>query len=159
MSDTSKAPRGPAEQHEQLMTKVGDWQVACQYFLGGEAVEATGEEKVEALGAYWTNGQFRCDLMGKEIKGRATSGYDPIKGKYVSSWQDSVTPFFYYFEGELDEEGRLVMEGENYDPFSKAMTVYRSIETFAENERSLQLFIAPADTDPIQVLEYRYTRI
>ncbi len=158
MGETPNGPQGPTEQHEQLQKKVGEWKVACQYFLGGEAIAAVGVDRMEALGPYWTAGHFRCEMMGTEIVGLSTTGYDPAKGKYIGTWQDSATPFFYYFEGDIDEEGRLVMEGQNYDPFSKTDNTYRSIETFGDNERKLELYIVPEDGDMIQVLAYVYTR-
>lgn len=158
-SNNPDNPHGPTEQHEQLMKKLGEWKIACQYFLGGQAVAAEGSDRIEGLGPFWTVGHFRCDMMGTEIIGISTSGYCPVKKKYVGTWQDSVTPFFYYFEGDLDEDGRLVMEGQNYDPVSQTYTNYRSIETLGDNERKLELYIAAPDTDPIQVLEYTYTRV
>ena len=92
MGETQNIPNGPTEQHEQLMKKVGSWKVACQYFLGGETVTADGTDRQESLGAFWTVGHFRCEMMGTEILGLATTGFDPVTGKYTGTWQDSATP-------------------------------------------------------------------
>ena len=158
MGETPSIPHGPTDQHEQMMNKVGEWKVACQYFLGGETVAAEGVELVEALGPYWTVGHFRCEMMGTEIAGVSTSGFDPAKGKYTGTWQDSATPYFYYFEGGIDEDGRLVMEGENYDPITSSTATYRSIQTLGKDQRTLELYSIKPETDPFQVLEYTYTR-
>ena len=81
-----------------------------------------------------------------------------LRGVSGKSRQDSATPYFYYFEGGIDDAGRLVMEGENYDPVSHETATYRSIETLGDDKRTLSLFIVRPESEPIQVLEYTYTR-
>jgi len=96
--------------------------------------------------------------MGNPIRGLATTGFDPTKNKFVGTWQDSSNPFFYYFEGELDAEGVLTMTGENADPMSGAIVMYRSVEKLAKDERTLELYIEYSKDKIIKILEYEYTR-
>jgi hypothetical protein len=150
----------PSEQHEKLLEKVGEWKVACKYFMNpAEApIEAEGTDHVEAIGSFWTTGVFSCEVMGNPIKGLATTGYDPKKGKYVSTWQDSSNPYFFYFEGDVTQEGELVMEGDNFDPMSGNVVKYRSVEKIGKDERTLELFIEYSKDNIIKILEYEYTR-
>ena len=161
MGETSPNPLTPTEQHKKLLEKVGDWRVECLYFTNpeGEPITAEGVDHVEAIGSFWTTGTFSCNLVGNPIQGLATTGYDPRKKKFISTWQDSSTPFFYYFEGGFADDGALVMEGENADPMTSKLVTYKSIENLGLNERKLRLFIEIPDAEPLKILEYRYTRI
>jgi hypothetical protein len=151
----------PSEHHELLHKKIGNWKVKCHYFMapGGEPIVAEGTDRVEALGPFWTVGHFDCVVVGKAIKGRSTTGYNPVSGNYVGTWQDSSTPFLYAFEGGFDEEGRLAMEGEGIDPSRGKLAIYRSVEELGDDERKLQLFVDQPTGAPFQVLEYFYTRV
>lgn len=144
---------------EILAAKAGNWNVRCRYFMtpNQPPIEADGTDTVEAMGSTWILARFRCSLMGSEIRGLATTGFDPFKKKFVGTWQDSSSPYFYYFEGRL-EDGVLTMEGDNTDPMSGNLVKYRSVETLGEKQRKLELFIDPTEGDPIKILEYDFTR-
>jgi hypothetical protein len=60
-------------------------------------------------GGFWLITDFKGDFMGTPFTGHGTAGYDPIKGKYVSTWVDSMSP------------GLNVGES-TYDAASKTMT-------------------------------------
>ncbi|MCA8956772.1 MAG: DUF1579 family protein [Planctomycetes bacterium] len=160
MAENTPGPPPPSEHHQRLHDKVGVWDVDCRYFMdpGGDPIAAAGTDEVEALGAFWTTARFRCQVMGNTISGLATTGYDPVRGKYIGTWQDSATPYFYYFEGDMDEDGALVMVGENVDPMSGQLATYRSVERCDGDTRSLELFIEVAPGREVQILEYRYKR-
>jgi Protein of unknown function (DUF1579) len=160
MSENPTGLPGPTEQHEALLEKVGEWNVRCKYFMNPAEppIEADGTDRVEAIGPFWTKGQFHCDVMGNVITGLATTGFDPKKGKYVSTWQDSSNPFFYYFEGTINDDDELVMEGDNIDPMSGNLVKYRSVEKLGKDTRKLELFIEYSEDSVIKILEYDYTR-
>jgi hypothetical protein len=155
------APLGATDEHARLLERVGVWKVACKYFMNpaDEPIEAEGSDRVQALGPYWTSSAFHCDVMGSPIEGLATMGFDPGKQKYVSTWQDSSNPYFYYYEGTWDDEGKLVMEGDNIDPMTGKLVKYRSVETLSRDERTLELFIDYGKGQLRQILEYDYTRV
>ena len=166
MSDTtpSKPPApgvpAPGPEHQFLLKKVGEWEVDCSYFMSGDdAVEAKGADRVEAVGGYWTVGHFEVELYGKQISGRAVTGYDPEKMAYIGSWHDSATPFFYYFEGQYDEiEKTLRMEGDNTDPMTGNLVTYRSVEEFVDDDTrrfTLSVETTPGVETPILRYEYR----
>jgi len=168
MSDSDResndAPTGvpaPGAEHERLLRKVGVWDVDCYYHMSPEEpVRAQGVERVEAVGGYWTIGRFEVELHGRRIEGRSVTGYDPVKLGFIGSWFDSATPFFYYFEGQFDDEnGVLTMEGDNTDPMSGNLVLYRSEEEFVdEDHRVLSLFVESPPGNETQILRYEFTR-
>lgn len=160
MTNDQPSPPGPSEQHELLLAKVGEWNVACKYYMNPSdpPIEADGTDSVTSIGSYWTAGQFSCEMMGTHIRGLATTGYDPRKGKFVGTWQDSSNPYHYYFEGDLTEDGTLEMVGQNRDPMSGDLVTYRSVETIGADSRKLELFVEYSEDNVLKILEYDYTR-
>ena len=63
-------------------------------------------ETIEPLGRFWTVSLFESEFMGASFSGRATSGYDPQKGKWVGTWIDSMMPHLFVMEGDMDADGR-----------------------------------------------------
>ena len=160
MSDQAAAT--PSPEHEKLQSKIGVWDVDCFYSMNlPEPVQAKGRETIEALGAFWTVGRFEVELHGSSILGRSTLGWDPHKLAYIGTWMDSATPFFYYFEGHFDEAGTVLkLEGDNTDPISKNLVLYRSEEEYSDNDhRVLSLFVESKPGFETQLLRYEYTRI
>ncbi len=154
---------GASEEHSQIQRKTGTWKVHCCYFMGGDAnpVEVDGTETGKMLGQLWCKSHFEADMMGSPLSGNGSLGYDPVKKKYISTWNDSTAPFLYLFEGDFNSEtNALELSGENYDPVRQCPALYRSrIEFKGDNEHVLDLSIDVPEGLPIKVLSYHFTRI
>ncbi len=153
----------PLAEHERLQELIGEWEVECSYNMGPseEPLRAVGTDRVEALGPYWVVAHFEVTLPGgTHITGRSTKGYDPARGAFMGTWQDSANPYFYYFEGQVDDlENCLDLSGDNIDPMTKNLVQYRHVERFlSPEERTLHLYIESAPGSLIQILEYHYRR-
>ncbi len=153
----------PAPEHEWLHHQVGDWNVKCSYFMGSpdSPIEVDGKETVVALGDFWVVATFEADMLGTPMCGHASTGYDPVKKKFVGTWKDTSTPFLYTFEGLLEDTGdakTLRMSGENFDPVRECPATYVShIKYFSDDERVLNLGVE-GDGGVYPILEYYYTR-
>ena len=149
-------------EHEFLARQEGKWDVCCTYSMGPEIdpMEVTGSETAEMLGPFWLVTRFEADLLGSPMSGQASTGYDPVRKRFVGSWKDSSIPFLYTFEGFLDDEQKtLRMSGENYDPVRGLNAMYRSvIEYISDREKKLTLSVEVKGGDIYQILEYHYTR-
>jgi hypothetical protein len=152
----------PVREHEMLKEHVGTWRVECTYFMDPSQppMQVTATETIEMLGPFWTRSLFRADLGGFMIEGSATVGYDPEKGKWVSTWIDNGMPHLFYFEGDLDEEaGALEMTGKGPSPIDGNPTTYRTVETVVgPNERTVDMYYTLPTGDELQMFAYRYTR-
>ena len=151
----------PSPEHEWLKKNTGKWLVECAYFMssGADPVEVNGTEENDMLGDFWSVGRFQADVFGTPVEALSSIGFDPLKGRFVSTWQDSSTPFHYTFEGDLDKDNQaLQFEGENYDPVRQRRAVYRSrIAFLSDDEKVLRLSVESEGTE-IPVVEYRYRR-
>jgi hypothetical protein len=161
MAEGRQIPEATHE-HRLLKEHVGTWKVACTYFMDPTKppMEVTATETIEMLGEFWTRSVFRADIGGFMMEGSATVGYDPEKGKWVSTWIDNGIPFLFYFEGDLDESiGALEMTGTGPSPIDGGPTTYRTVETvIGPDERTVDLFFTLPAGDEVQMFAYTYTR-
>jgi len=123
-------------------------------------VEVAATETIEMLGEFRTQSRFRAEMGGFVIEGSATVGFDPGKGKWISTWIDNGMPALFYFEGDLDESvGALEMIGSGPSPVTGETTTYRTAETVTgPDERTLEMYVTLPTGDEMQMFTYLYTR-
>jgi len=152
----------PTREHQLLKEHVGTWKVACSFFTDPSRppfeVEAT--ETIEMLGEFWSRSYFRADMKAFVLEGSGTVGFDPGKGKWVSTWIDNAMPALFYFEGDLDEDaGMLEMTGSGPGPMTGGITTYRTVETvIGPDERTLDMYVTLPTGDELRMFTYKYTR-
>lgn len=155
-------PYDPGPEHEFLQKRVGVWDIQCEYFFdpSDDPMRGSGVDTIESLGAYWSVGNSKFELPGTQLIGRSSIGYDPVIKMFRSTWFDSATPFLYVFEGMYDEERRLLeMTGENIDPATGELVMYRSKELYGgPNDRIFELLVESSPGLETQILRYEYTR-
>jgi hypothetical protein len=87
---------------EQIRKYVGKWEFRQRTFFGGPDAppnEQVGYETRTMLGDYWLLSETESDLMGQPFQGRATIGFDVVKGRYMMYRVDSLVPYSMIFEG------------------------------------------------------------
>lgn len=161
MSDTPQMPQ-PTREHHLLKEHVGTWRVECKYFMDPTEppFEVVATETIEMVGDFWSQSRFRADMGDFVLEGSSTVGFDPDKGKWVSTWIDNANPALFHFEGDLDEEaGALEMIGRGPSPVNEEDTTYRSVERVVdENTRTLDMFVTLPTGDELQMFAYTYHR-
>ncbi|MEZ5301893.1 MAG: DUF1579 family protein [Verrucomicrobiales bacterium] len=141
MADDDEFTLAPSEEHSLLLELEGEWDVLCRYFTGDDdlTIEVEGKESITMLGGFWAVGTLTADVMGTPLHGRSSFGYDPERRVYISTWQDSMNPHFYFFEGQYDMvSGILHLSGRNFDPRRGAASLYRSAVHFTERRAHRQ---------------------
>lgn len=161
MSDNEATANFPSTEHHLWLKKnMGDWDVDCSYFLGpdSEAIEVRAVDVSDMLGDYWWISRFKADMLGTILDGHASTGYDPVRKCYISTWKDSSHPFHYYFTGNLDNEGVLKLEGENFDPVRQVRANYRFRIEFLSDDEKVHNLSVQVDDAFAPILEYRFKR-
>lgn len=97
----------PSEEHKLLMNDVGEWTFKGKMLMQEGQQEFKGEEKVTAVGKFWTVSHYSSDFFGG-MKGSATMGYDPESKKYVGTWVDSLMPSPTSMKGTYDEKTKTM---------------------------------------------------
>jgi hypothetical protein len=123
----------PGPEHEKLKRAVGDWD-ATVAFAGMES-KGTATYKV-GLGGFWLFEEFQGDFGGQKFEGKGSTGYDPIKKKYVTAWTDSMSPSLLILEGNYDKDGKLIMTGEGPGMDGKPMKM-KTVSEVRDNDTTV----------------------
>lgn len=157
------APPQPTIEHERLKERAGVWDVDCTFFMDPTQppMKVKGKETIEMFGQFWTTSLFKADMFGSPFQGRCTVGFDPQAGKYVSTWQDTMSPTFFHFTGQYDESGKVLeMTGEAYDCTFKQVTGYRTRdEQKSPDHFVLEMFATAPDGNEIKMFTHEYRRV
>lgn len=94
------------EQHRFLAKGAGEWDAALTFTGPMGDMQMAGRESVEMFGPFFQIADFSGEFMGMDFKGRATMGYDPIRGHWTSTWTDNFSPSMQVMTGE--KEGNAI---------------------------------------------------
>lgn len=97
----------PSKEHEILQRDVGDWTITGKIMAPEGMQEFVGEEKVVAIGKFWTVSHYSSNAMGG-LKGSSTIGFDPAKKQFVGTWVDSFMPSVTHMHGKYDEKTKTM---------------------------------------------------
>jgi hypothetical protein len=153
----------PGPEHERLKKDVGAWDASVKSWNAPdtEPMEWTGVE-TSALqpGGFWLLTSFKGDLGGMEFCGNSTTGYDPAKKKYISTWVDSMTPTLTVSEGTYNAANQeLTMTGSMVDPSSGKPAQIRSVSKYnADGTRTMTMFMKPEGGDEFKMMEVHYKK-
>jgi len=160
MDDQNWMPK-PGPEHALLKKHVGVWDVDCTYFMGPDQppMKTRAKETVEMLGEFFTVGRFVANMMGAPFSGIVQMGYDTARRKWVASWIDTMTPYYFLFEGEFDASGKVMtMSGLGGDVMTGGMIRYRTTEEALESgQRRFEMFRETPDGEA-KMFSYIYTR-
>ena len=109
----------PTEHHATLQKTVGVWEGTITMTIPGMEMTSAAKETVRANGPFWVVSDFESDLGGQPYQGHGCHGYDPDKKKFVGTWIDSMGSFLSIMEGEMTDEGVLVMHWDAPDMMGK----------------------------------------
>lgn len=153
----------PGPQHQKLAASAGTWDAVVE-MAGPDGTPSTSKAVSEmkmALGGFWLVDDFTGEMMGAPFHGHGMTGYDPIKGKYVSTWVDSMSPFLMVLEGDFDASGKvLTMTGMGIGMDGKPAK-HRMVSTHKDANTTLfEMFVAGsgADQKEQKMLTITYTR-
>ena len=152
----------PTPEHQLLKSHEGRWRVECTYFFNPShpPMKTTAVETVEMIGDFFSRSRFVAQMEEFVLEGSATVGYDPHKGKWVSTWIDNTSPVLFHFEGDRDEEsGTLELVGSGMNPMTGEPTTFRSVETAVDSDtRRLEMYVTLETGDEMQMFSYEYFR-
>lgn len=97
----------PSEEHKIVMMDVGEWTIEGKMSMPQGFQEFKGEEKVIAIGEFWTVSHYSADIFGG-LKGSATIGFDPRTKQFVGTWVDSFQPAATHMKGTYDEKTKTM---------------------------------------------------
>lgn len=139
--ETPKVPEmpAPAKEHVWLQQLAGEWEMTGEATMDPTqpAMKCTGSEKARMLGGFWLVSEGRGEMPGMPgpMNSVLTLGYDPQKGKYIGSWIDSTSSYFWKSEGSVDASGKvLTLESEGPCPMKPGTAKFRDVVEIKSND-------------------------
>jgi len=161
MKDQAAPPMPkPTTEHKLLKDHAGNWKVACKFYMDPSQppMETTANETIEMVGEFWTVSKYETSMMGMPFVGRATLGFEPHSGKFVSTWVDSMAPVLCALTGK--QKGDTIhMEGEFFSCMTNSVLKHRTTEKHvSKNERIFEMFAVMPDGKEFKMMTNHYKR-
>ncbi|MFO1050639.1 MAG: DUF1579 domain-containing protein [Planctomycetota bacterium] len=158
--DTPEMPK-PGKEHQKLQASVGTWDAVME--MTGEDGKPMTSKGVSvrhmAAGGFFLIDDFEGEMMGMKFVGHGLTGYDPLKGKYVGTWIDSMSPNLGVSEGGFDKEGKVLtmtMTGPGMD--GKPVTM-RMVSTMTDaNTEVFEMFAPGPDGKEMRMMKITYNK-
>jgi hypothetical protein len=145
----------PGPEHEKLKKFEGVWEGTVNF--GGAESKGTATYKL-GLGGFWLTLEFKGEFGGEKFEGRGTTGYDPMKKKYVSAWVDSMSPVIMFMEGAFNKDGTTYTEtGEGPGMDGKPVKM-KSVYEFKDKDTLLLTMYMVADDKDQEMFKINYKR-
>jgi hypothetical protein len=161
MTDQSAPPMPqPTAEHHELASYAGTWNVSCKFYMdpAEPPMETDAIETVETVGEFWTLSEYKTEFMGAPFVGRATMGYEPHTGHYVSTWIDCMSPVLFHFTGEKKGD-TITMRGKAHSCMTNSILDHRTTEKHInKNERLFEMFCTLPDGTEIKMMTSHYRR-
>lgn len=159
-----QAATSPGEQHKVLEAFAGQWTYTGTFRMTPDAApqEMTGTAKAEMVyGGRFLKQEFEGPWMGQTFNGLGYTGYDNIKGEYVSIWLDSMATGIMVVSGQYDKEGKtLDMAGNNSCPLTGEKDRRgRSEWTVVDADHNTYTsYLSDPNGEEFKAMEIKYTR-
>jgi hypothetical protein len=153
----------PVEQHKQLASQAGTWDVEMTMFEPGkDPKKEKGVVKSSSIlnGLYlWS--EHSSEMDGKAFEGRGVDGYSKEKKKYFTYWFDSMgsTPMLLW--GDADASGKTITyDGEVYDLGAMGTMTPRTKVVHEDADHMTFEFWSKMGgaSDYVKMMEGKYTR-
>ena len=107
--DKPEMPK-PAKEHGFLKKFEGKWdsKMSMRHSADQPWMECAGTEHNRMVGDFWMVSEWKTDSTEMPMQGLASTGYDPIKKKYIVTWIGSTSPALSAGEGAVDGAGNIL---------------------------------------------------
>lgn len=104
--------------------------------------------------------EFTSQFMGQPFAGIGFTGYDNVRGKYTSTWADSMSTGIMVSDGEYDPATRTyTFRGQMADPTKQgAMVPIRETIRIVDADHHVMEMFEPHDGKEVRTMQIEYTR-
>lgn len=151
------------KEHAELAQAEGMWSFEGKHWMapGSPAGEMTGTVKMKSiLDGRWLQEKVESEVEGMPFQGISMVGFDSVRGKYISTWVDSMSNGMMYSEGEAQPDGSIVLQGKVSCPIAKDEKPVKIVmRNEGRDKMKFEMFEpAPGTGEMFKVMELNYTR-
>ncbi len=137
----------PTEEHAMIQKGVGVWEGTVTMFMPGMPETPTpATEVVRSEGPFWITSDFKSSFMGMDYNGHGCHGYDPVKGKYVSTWIDSMSSYLSVMEGTHNAETNAIEMTWEAPDMTGQLAPHRSEQVLSEDAYTMTFYTSGEKT-------------
>jgi len=165
LMEKMKVLMAPGEAHRALEPLAGKWTSTGKFWMtpDAEAQDMTGTaENTLIYGGRFLKQEYEGPWMGEVFQGLGFTGYDNLKGEYISIWIDSMATSIMTVSGQYDAAARtLKQSGTNSCPLTGETERWgRSEWTIVDNDHNTYASYALGpDGQEFKTMEIVYTRV
>ena len=152
----------PGTQHKDLASTAGDYAVTVKSWESkdGPAQESAGTAtRSMMLDGRVLAEEFHGDMMGMPFTGHGMMGYDNTKGKYWSTWMDSMSTGMMASEGTCDASKNCSFTGTMMDPVkNKQVTLKMKTAWKSPSVEVFEMWGPGKDGKEMKMMEITYTK-
>jgi Protein of unknown function (DUF1579) len=153
----------PQKEHDWLHQLVGEWTCEGEAVMGPDKVQKwKATEVVRSVGGMWVVGEGTGEMPdGSPSTTLITLGFDPQKGRYVSTFVASMMTHMWVYEGSLDAAEKVLTldtEGPGMSPEAPSAKYQDIVELKSTDERTLTSRILGEDGQWLQIMTATYRR-
>lgn len=164
MMDAWQKASTPGAQHTQLAEHFsGSWTTKMTAWMDPSApptVEMGKTVNTPVLGARQVRMDYNSTFMGQAFEGIGYSGYDNVKGKYISSWTDNMSTGMAMLEGDYDAASKTyTYRGEMADAMKPGtMTPIREVVRVVDKDHHVMEFYETRDGKERKTMQIEFNR-
>jgi len=146
----------PGAEHEWLANMAGEFEVTVTSWMDPAAepsVNTASASSEMSLGGRYLVDRYEGSFEGITFEGHGVTGYDNALDRYVGTWIDNMGTGIMVSEGELDDEGRLVMTGSYTDPVSGEEATVKSVTRLTEDGYVTEMYNLLPDGSSFKSME------
>ena len=154
----------PGEAHKALEPLVGKWNYTAKFWMMPEAKadESTGTSESSMIyGGRFLKQEVKGMWNGQPFEGMGYTGYDNIRGEYISIWIDGMATGIMKASGQYDAASKTFnLSGSNSCPLTGEKDRQGRSETkIADNDHNTySSYAAGPDGKEFKMMEIEYTR-
>lgn len=159
-----EAAATPGPQHAQLAEHfAGSWDTKMTVWMDPVTpplVETGRATSATELGGRHVRMEFRGSFMGGPFEGIGSTGYDNVRGQYVSTWKDNMSTAVMLSYGDYDPAtATYTFRGEMPDPLNAgALVPIRETVRIVDSDHHVMEMFETRDGAETRTMRIEFTR-
>ncbi|HEV8695109.1 MAG TPA: DUF1579 domain-containing protein [Lysobacter sp.] len=165
MMDAWQKAATPGDAHKQLVAQFeGTWTTKQTMWMDPSKPPTSESGKsvnTPVFGGRQLRMDYNSQFMGQPFEGVGYTGYDNVKGKYVSSWMDNMSTGLFVSEGDYDAASKTyTYHAQMPDPMKPGtMVPMRDVVRVVDNDHHVFEMYETRDGKEVKTMQIEYARV
>jgi hypothetical protein len=154
----------PGAQHKAMEPLVGSWDLSTKFWMDANSPMQESKGTATAkwiLGGRYIQEDVTGDMGGMPFHGTGFTGYDLMKGEYISIWMDEMSTCPMWSTGQVDVAGKVFTFSGTYPDAMqnmKEVTYKTVVKVTMPDQHVMEMYMVGDDGKEFKNMEITYTR-